>query len=181
MCHQALHSVAKIALLIFLLSLSNAAYAQDGQKQWKHGWGIHNVSILSQSEGEFKFSSANLQVLQYRPRLEMTRWSLHLGIGTGIADDDFYVTNVSNNAVYRHDLELDYYASVALLARVTSTFSLGPAYARARTTASSSGRAVRHKASEVGLALSNHSKNRRHAFEVIIAGEASTLGYRWSR
>lgn len=182
MHHRAILSLTKSVLLTSLLFLSNTAYAQDlpETKKWKHGLGIHNQEFLRVQVGEYLYSKGSMQIIEYAPRRDWTKWSLHLGIGTGVTDRSFHVTNVSGDSVRRwYDLAIDYYASIAVLIRVNSNFSVGPSYARVGYSITGYEINRSRKVAALGVTLSSHSQNRKHAFEGNIAGQASTLGYRW--
>lgn len=181
MHNQASASITKIAVLASLLFISNAAYAQEGPKNWKHGFGIQHVEVSSGKAGAFSYSSSNLQAIEYAPRRDWINWSLQFSLGLGITDQDFSVGNVYNSSTTSYTSELDYYAGIALLRRVSSTLSLGPSYSHVSSTIS--GQYFNSSSSDgnFGFLLSIHGQDRKHAFEVNLAEEASTIGYRWAR
>ena len=182
MHHKVSLSIAKITVLISLLFISNPAYAQEHQNGWKHGFGVHSVRYDSERQGLLQQSTSSALVIEYAPRRDWGKWSLILGIGTGISDDSFTITNVASNATIRPNLEVDYQASVAGLYRISNKFSLGPALLYNRATATFLGTTETQTDDEVGLALSFHSQNRKHAFEMYYGKDSTiSLGYRWSR
>ena len=190
--------MAKIAVLVSLLFMSNAAYAQDqqnGWKQgfgdgwkdafgdgWKHGFGVHSVRDPGERQGVLQQSDATGLLIEYVVRRDLDKWGLILGVGTGISDDSVSRTNVTNNVSVSLNLEVDYHISVVGLYRISNNISLGPALFYSRATATFLGVSESRTEDEVGLALSFHSQNRKHAIEVFYGADSTTsLGYRWSR
>lgn len=181
MHHTVSLSITKIALLTSLLFISNVAYAQEQQNGWKHGFGVHSLKINEEQQGLHRSSAANQLLVEYVARIDWDKWSLYLGVGTGISSSSFDITNVASNARLRFDYNSDYVANVAVFYRISSKFSLGPTISHYAYTVSGNGTNDSETETETGLALSVHSQNRKHAFEITLAEDSSTLGYRWFR
>lgn len=191
MHNQASLGIAKIAVLVSLLFMSQVAYAEDGQGEdakdfwqqgtWKHGFGIKHATIPSGKVGDFLYPGSNLQVFEYSPIRDFANWSMQFTLGSGvIIDHDISggqnISSLSSTA----GLDFGYsYFGLTVLTKVNSSFSLG--LSNLSTTTTIFGRSVDYSTDgrEWGFALSFHDQSRKHALEINLGEDTSTLGYRW--
>ena len=186
MYRQASLSIAKIAVLASLLFMSNAAYAQDLPNKWKHGWGIHSLTILDLpfpiTDGRgFRSLEQSHWLIEYAPRRDWDTWSLDFGIGAGLNSLDYPATYRPTNTQFRLNVQVDYFASVSALYKLSDKVSMGPAFTYYRYSSSGTYVDYSNTSDEVSLKMSVFGKNPQHAFVMYFGPESSTLGYRWSR
>ena len=186
MYRQASLSIAKVAVLASLLFISNSAYAQDLPKKWKHGWGIHSLRVLDfpvpvTSGRGFQTFEQYQWLIGYAPRRDWETWSLDLGIGAGLNSPSYPATYLPTNTRTSFDVQIDYYASVSPMYKLSNNVSMGPAFTYYKYTASGPYVNFNDTNDEVSLKISVFGKNPQHAFVMFFGPESSTLGYRWSR
>ena len=182
MYKQASLSIAKIAVLASLLFISSTAYAHEEQAKvtgtWKHGLGIKQAAISSGNVGAFTYPGSNLTIFEYSPTYDFPKWSIQFNLGAGVILD--HDISRSDNITPASGLDFGFgYSGITVLSKVNSRFSLG--LSNLYTSTSIHTRDVQYSTSgsEWGFALSFHDQTRKHAFELSLGEDASTIGYRW--